>query len=77
MPKVGTSRLKSSTSGSRVRLPTGTVIDRHAPDAQPGSGLHRRLAFIPITVGGQDDGSQIGDFLRRLGQRLVQVGAVS
>ncbi len=30
MPKVGRSRLKSSTSGSRVRLPTGDRENRHA-----------------------------------------------
>ena len=58
-PKVGTSRLKSSTSGRRVRLPTGTAKIGHAPHPQPGGRLDRRRAFVPVAVGGQHDAAQV------------------
>ena len=76
-PKVGTSRLKSSTSGSRVRLPTGTAKIGTPRIRSAGGGLHRRLALVPVAVGGQHDAAQVLNLLRSAGERLVQVGAVA
>ena len=35
--------------------------DRHPAHPQPGGGLHRRRALVPVAVGGQHDASQVGD----------------
>ena len=74
-PNVGASRLSSSTSGSGVGLPDRHGEDRHALDPQPGGGLDRRLALVPVAVGGEHDADEVLDLLRRLRQGLVQVGA--
>ena len=58
-PKVGTSRLKSSTSGSRVRLPTGTAKTGTPRIRRRGGRLHRRRALVPVAVGGQHDAAQV------------------
>ena len=64
-PKVGRSRLKSSTSGSRVRLPTGTANTGTPLIRSARRRLHRRLALVPVAVGGQHDAAQVLDPLRR------------
>ena len=58
-PKVGASRLSSSTSGSRVAAAHRHGEHRHALHPQPRGGLHRRLALVPVAVGGQHDAAQV------------------
>ena len=76
-PKVGRSRLKSSTSGSRVRLPTGTAKIGTPRIRSAGRRQHRRLALVPVAVRGQHHAAQVLDLLRCPGKRVVQIGAVA
>ena len=76
-PKVGTSRLEQLDVGQPGPAAHRHGEHRHALDPQPGGGLHRRRALVPVAVGGQHDPAQVGDPFRRAGQRLVKVGAVA
>ena len=76
-PNVGASSDSSSTSGSRVRAAQRDGEDGHPLDPQPGGGLYRRRALVPVAVRGQHDPAQVLDLLHGPGQRLVKIRAAT
>ena len=62
-PKVGDVEAQELDVGQAGAAADRHGEDRHAPHPQPGGGLHRRRALVPVAVGGQHDAAQVLDLL--------------